>query len=130
MILGEDGSFEYLGRLNYYQDLPKLYIASKINLAINTSQKTGIDPRVLDVSACGSFILTDYREDQDILFASGEIVDYKDADNLRGKIEYFLNHPEERMEITRVIQKKVLAEHTYRHRMEEVIGKMSQIFNL
>lgn len=116
---------KFLGRIDY-QDLPKLYTASKINLNITKPQlKTAINQRVFDVAACGAFLLSDFRHDLIRLFEiEKEAIFYRDKEDLREKINYFLSHPEKREEISNRAKKKVLKEHTYLHRMRDLIEIM------
>lgn len=121
-----DGKVKVEGEIDYRREVPLLYNASKINLNITKTQlKTTLNQRVFDVSACGGFLLTDYRRDLGEFFNIGEeVIYYKDKDELRGLVEYFLFHEDERMEIAKRARKRVLAEHTFSHRMDKMIEVM------
>lgn len=114
-----------------YQELPKLYNASKINLNITCIQnKTSLDQRIFDIGGCGGFVLTDYRPDLGKMFVIGkEVVFYKDIDDLNKKVEYFLDHPDKREEMAFFIQKRVQREHTYLARMEYLIKVVRGVFS-
>ena len=125
-----DDKVKCLGGLNREEELPKLYNASKINLNVtNCLIPNGLPMRAFDVTGCGGFLLTDYRPALGEFFElDKEVVCYMDIEDLRGKIKYYLAHPEEREEIARGGQERVLREHTYRHRMGKLISIMREIF--
>lgn len=116
--------------IDYCEELPRLYNATKINLNISTPQRRmAIPPRIFDVMACGRFVLTDSILGlEDFFEIEKEIVIYDSKGELRRKVEYFLAHPDECQEIARRAKRRILAEHTYRHRMEELIRIMEEIF--
>lgn len=119
---------DYRGRIDYRNELPKLYKASKINLNMTKSHaRTGLSKRPFDICCSGAFMLTDYRHDLGILFdPEREIVWYRDKWELREKAIYYLDHPFERMEIAQRAKERVLREHTYRKRMGELIDIISK----
>ena len=68
------------------------------------------------------WLLTDAGSNLDDLFEPGsEVATYRDADDLVRKISYFLEHDEEREAIAQAGQARTLREHTYAHRMEELV---------
>jgi spore maturation protein CgeB len=115
-----------------YKRLPKLYNASKINLNITKpGVRTALPMRVFDISASGAFLLTDYRRDLGELFdLEGEIVFYRDREDLRRKAEYYLAHEDEREEIANRAKERVLSHHTYKHRIEEILQITNEVFGL
>lgn len=130
-LLGEDGN--YCGGIDYKvreDSLPKVYNATKININITRAQsKTSLPMRVFDILACRAFLLTDYRRDLGELFSLGEeVVCYRDLDELRRLAEYYLEHEEERMEIAKRGEERILKEHTYKTRMETLIEIVEEKF--
>ena len=102
----------------------KVYNASKIsiNLQNPVSQINGVSCRVFEILACGGFPLTENKKDLSLYFDVGtEIVAFDGVDDLKDKIKYYLEHPDEREEIARRGRERVLREHTYKHRMEEML---------
>jgi len=133
-VYGDDGwpalldpGSVFRGPIVYDVDLPLLYSASRINLNLTKSQlKTSVNQRVFDAPACGGFVLTDKREDAELLFDTDkEIAVFNSYDDMEAKTAYFLENSEERETRARMTKRHVLAEHTYAHRMRrilEVIG--------
>lgn len=108
----------------------KIFCASKINLNLHSStMQEGIDPvsdfvnpRVFEVSACGGFSIVDARDELAQLMEPGkEIETFSNLPELREKLDYYLARPEERQKIARAGRKRVLEEHTFERRMEELL---------
>lgn len=114
---------DYLPPVQYNTELAKIYNASDINLNISRVQlKTTVNQRVFDVPACRAFLITDYREEIKDYFVIGEeVVCYRDIQEMKGLIKYYLQHPEERIRIAEAGYQRVLKEHTYVHRMRRLI---------
>ncbi|MBQ4521904.1 MAG: glycosyltransferase [Lachnospiraceae bacterium] len=88
-----------LGPIDYYDKMPLVFHKSKINLNITLkSILTGIPLRCIDIMASGGFLLTNYQADLFRHFEPGKHFDYYCDDNeLLYKIDYYLNHEDERM---------------------------------
>lgn len=119
----------YRGPIDYAAGLPKLYSASRINLNVSKSQlRTAVNQRVFDAPACGGFVLTDYREDAERLFdPETEIAVYKSLEDMKAKVSYFLENEEERTARARRARRRVLAEHTYVHRMKHMLEMLAEV---
>ncbi|MFA6448200.1 MAG: glycosyltransferase [bacterium] len=113
----------FRGPIGYDVDLPLLYSASRINLNLTKSQlKTSVNQRVFDAPACGGFVLTDKREDAELLFDTDkEIAVFNNEDDMATKVAYFLENNEERESRARMTKRHVLAEHTYAHRIRRML---------
>jgi spore maturation protein CgeB len=112
------------------EDCVKIFNASAINLNLHSSSYHNgvnphgdfVNPRTFEIAACGAFQLIDPRSELPELFQIGtEIETFKDIEELRRKKKYYLEHPEERKAIAESGQRRVLAQHTYRLRMEEML---------
>ena len=81
-----------------------------------------VNPRTFEIAACGAFQLVDYRSELPELFKVGEeIICFHDLNDLRKKINYYLSNPGEREEIAQKARERVLRDHTYEHRMEDML---------
>ncbi len=116
-------------------DTVKIFNASKININLHSSvshegvnpQGDFVNPRTYELASCGAFQLVDERSILNRHFAVGEeIITYKDLEDLRAKIEYFLTHDDERLAIAQRAKKRVMQEHTYKHRMEHMLSFIQQ----
>ncbi|GEM_PF-233920 len=99
----------------------KLYRSSKIVLNIHSPDaKYGVNTRTFDIPACGAFELTDYKPEMDRLFKPGEeIVYYKDIDELKRLVRFYLENPGKRRAIIERSKARVFSSHTWFHRMSE-----------
>ncbi|SOB58390.1 CgeB family protein [Pseudodesulfovibrio profundus] len=129
LLRGRDG-WRYHSELSYYQDLPDFYPLSDINFNCTSQQMKGaVNQRVFDVPCCGAFLLTDYRRQLEDLFEPGrEIIYYNEPDEIPGLIEIYKDAPEKRKRIADAARKRILAEHTYDHRMLSLVDCMRKTF--
>lgn len=113
----------FTGRDVWGAEMANVCNASKICLNIHSQGGAGTNMRAFEVTGCGGFLLCEFREALPELFKTGEeIVCFKDGDELREMVEYYLFHPEEREHIARRGQARAYKEHTYKHRMEEMLS--------
>ncbi|MBP3621380.1 MAG: glycosyltransferase [Lachnospiraceae bacterium] len=112
------------GTVNYNTELPKVYKCSKINLNITTkTNQTGIPSRVFDIMAAGGFVISNYQSEIPEYFTPGEdIVLYDSIPDLLQKIDYYLNHEEERLTIAKNGYQKVKTHHTFDNRLSLMFG--------
>ncbi len=117
------GDYNISPQVHYFNELPKVYNASSINLNISRTQLvTAVNQRVFDVPACRSFLLTDFKEELEEYFEIGkEIICYKDQDDLDRLVSFYLNSPSHRNSVSVAGYERVLAEHTYAHRMKRLV---------
>lgn len=108
----------------------KIVAGSRINLNLHSSSShNGVDPacdainpRVFEIAAAGGFQLCDPCVGLDRLFDfDTELPVYRDLRELRDRIDYYLAHPAERDTMAAAARKRVLAEHTYDRRAEEML---------
>lgn len=112
-------------------EIVKVFNASRININLHSSTyHEGINPlgdfvnpRTFEIAACGGFQLIDYRSELMHLFKIGEeMVCFKDMDDLRLKIKHYLNNSDERYEIAEKARERVIRDHTYEQRMQEMLS--------
>jgi spore maturation protein CgeB len=97
--------------------------AVNLNLQSHSYQLDGVTCRPFEVAACGAFCLTEPRRDLATFFRPGEeMVTFDGLEDLRGKIRHYLAHPDERREIAARARARALGEHTYGHRVQQVLS--------
>lgn len=108
------------------KEMCRLFNLSKINLNIHALHSiTGVNLRTFEIPATKSFMLCDYFSEVPKLFRiTKEIVCYNDLNDLKQKINYYLDNEEERNNIALAGYKRVLKEHTVLHRIKEIISKI------
>lgn len=91
----------WMGYVDYYTQMPKVFALSDINLNISLKTiRTGIPLRILDVMGCGGFMLSNYQEELLEWFTPGEdLVMYESLEDLVEKVEFYMRHEEERKRI-------------------------------
>jgi spore maturation protein CgeB len=113
--------------VNYYKELPLLYNSCKINFnATSLQMKEAVNQRVFDVPACSAFVLTDYQDSLNELFDMDEVITYKDSEEIPELVTYYLNNPEKRENIALKGRERVLNNHTYKHRLNNMIEFMKE----
>jgi len=127
---GASSSARFLPRLDYYQDLPRFYPQSRISLNCTSRQMKGaVNQRVFDVPACGGFVLTDRREQLDKLFEPGrEVVTYDAPEEIPALVARLLADDAERERVSWAARRRILAEHSYEHRLTELARIMRENF--
>lgn len=117
--------------------LPEHYSASKVNLNVHRTTKVwrqnagdeerilhaeSVGPRVLEVMACGGFLLTDPRRELDLNgWWDGEhLACFSSSEELPDKVRYYLQHDAERDRIA-AAGKEAVKDCTFARRAEEII---------
>lgn len=111
------------------EEAVKIYNASKINLNLHSSVNpktlvTGgdfVNPRTFELAACRVFQLVDERTLLPELFAPDELATFSSMEDLKSKIDYYLNHDEERLALAARAQARALKDHTYQQRMNTLL---------
>lgn len=113
----------YMGSVDYWSEMPKVFRQSKINLNFTIPNiKSGIPLRVWDVLGSKGFLLTNYQAEIPYYFTEGEdLVCFDGIEDLRDKIAYYLAHDEERIQIAENGYRKVKEHHTYVRRIKEML---------
>ncbi|NMC49879.1 MAG: glycosyltransferase family 1 protein, partial [Desulfovibrio sp.] len=67
---------------------------------------------------------TDRREQLHQAFDPDETACYDHPDEIPDLVRHYLHHPAQRLAITAKARTRILAEHTYRHRLSTIIEAM------
>lgn len=98
-----------------------------LNVHRATNSYEGTNMRTFEAAGCAAFQLTEYKKEIGRMFKIGEEIEvYYDIDDLKRKIRYYLNHPDERTAMALRAQKKAYAEHTYHQRFEDMLSIINQ----
>ncbi len=106
----------------FLERMAEVFAQSKI--VFNKSIAGGLNMRVFEVLASGSMLLTNKANGsglQDLFQDRKHLVIYRNQYELIELADYYLKNDEEREEIAVEGMKKVLDEHTYRHRADDMI---------
>lgn len=85
-----------------------------------------INPRTYEISACGTMQLTDVRGDLGSHYTPGrDLETFASADELKRKIEYYLNHENERRQYALRGLRTTLLRHTFTSRLPHLLGVLT-----
>ncbi len=131
------------GRLDHEQ-MVNVFSSSRINLNLSNSSEpdrrlrariyrfvkridesgprpSQIKGRTFEVPGSGGFLLTDRVPHLEEYFElDREVAVFESTDDLVERVGWWLNHPQERAAVAEAGYRRVLAEHTYDHRFEEI----------
>jgi len=111
------------------QQTAKVFAKSKIILGVGTiaycENIVTLKLRDFDAPMSGSFYLTHHNADLEELFEIGkEIETYKSVDECVKKVHYYLEHPLEREAIAKAGRQRVMRDHTWEKRFEEIFQQV------
>lgn len=106
------------------QESVRIYNATKININLHSSIHTDklvsggdfVNPRTFELAAIGAFQLVDERQLLGELFEKDEVATFNSIHDLYSKIDYFLQHEDERQKYIAKSRKRILQDHTYQKR--------------
>jgi spore maturation protein CgeB len=130
-VLGASDRWRWRPEVSYYSGLPGLYPACAVNFNTTSRQMKGaVNQRVFDVPACGGFLLTDGTRQLASLFEPGqEVAVYHEPEEVPEMVDHYLKNPSRRQAVAAAARRRVLAEHTYAHRMERLARVMTREFS-
>jgi hypothetical protein len=105
-----------------------IYGASRLSLHVRGPHMFhGENFRVFEVAACGGVVLARYSPDLERCFdLKNEVVLFSGPTDLRATLAHHLSHPDELSQVAEAGRRRVLAEHTYRHRAATIIEHLQQ----
>ncbi|MBI3601114.1 MAG: glycosyltransferase family 1 protein [Nitrospinae bacterium] len=106
------------------EEMVRLFNRAKIVLNIHAEDVLDTETRVFEVLGCGAFLLTE-RLSPENPFSRNELVEFDTTEELCNKLQYFLNHDDDRNKIAGHGYAAAFSGHTYIHRAQEIIRIMS-----
>ena len=111
--------------LAMYQALYNAKIS--LNLHIDAAGSNANNMRLYESTGVGALLLTDAKDNLHTLFEPGrEVAAYRSPEECAEMIGHYLSHEDERAEIAAAGQARTLREHTYAHRMRELLDILSE----
>lgn len=84
-----------------------------------------IKARPFEITGCGGFCLTGDADDMGSYFKLGEeAAVYTSVPDMISKIQYYLEHDEERRKIAKAGYERALREHTYEARLKDIVKQL------
>ena len=113
----------YIGQawgIDMYRILHKSKIT--LNYHTNIAGPYANNIRLFEATGVGTLLITDWKVNlQDMFEPNKEVVSYRSPEECVELIQYYLEHDDEREAIARAGQERTLREHTYYHRMKELV---------
>jgi spore maturation protein CgeB len=113
------------------QTCVKVFNATKVNVNLHSYTGKGLDPeadfvnpRTFELAACGAYQLVDQRSLLGELFTPDEIAVFRRAEDLQDRIRTSLREPGFRQAMGQAARRRVLNEHTFQHRMRELLAQV------
>jgi hypothetical protein len=93
-----------------------------LNNHIRVAEANANNMRLYEATGVGTLLITDYKDNLPTLFEPGkEVLAYRSVSECAELIAYYLAHVDERKSVARAGQQRTLREHTYFHRMQELV---------
>lgn len=111
------------------EETHQIYTRTQININLHSSvypesfaSGDFVNPRTFEIAGLGAFQLTDRRDLLDLHFdLNQEIVSLSNFSDMSKAVKYFLENEKERLIFAQKAQRRVLDQHTYRHRAATII---------
>ena len=118
----------YKGNWANWATVHTLFARSRINFSNHIVRSPGyLNDRVFMIMGVGGFLLMDDQPEVNKYFIDGkEIVYFSTVKDFADKALYYLKNPELRNTIGENAQKKILAEHTYAHRVDYLLNVLEK----
>ncbi len=126
-VLGREGFHRVMNRKIGRGALIRLYQRHQavLNVRNEANVEHGLNQRSFEPLACGAVVLNDDLADLPLCFEPGrEILVYHDADELNALAARLRREPEFAMKIAKAGRQRVLAEHTYAHRVTFILDDL------
>ncbi len=115
-----------------YRQLGAIY--GRARIGFNYSIANDVNMRIFEVLAAGALLVTNALKKGELAhlgFEEGQhLICYRTPRELLRLIDHFLAHEEERRTIAEQGRRFVLMHHTYRHRVQQLLEKVSRQFGL
>jgi spore maturation protein CgeB len=94
-----------------------------LNSHIDLAGREAGNMRLFEATGVGAFLLTDFKDNLDTLFAPDrEVAVWRSIEECLQRIKHYLRDSEGPSAIARAGQARTMAQHTYRHRAAEILG--------
>jgi len=111
-----------------YSDARYIYTNSKINLNITSLQfDDAVINRVIDIASVGGFILTDWKSELKPLTSVHQEISFKTIDELNFKVNYYLTHERERLEVAEKLHQDITGSCSYCHITDFILSKINSM---
>ncbi len=129
LLLGRIGR-SYGGRFIWGEEFAKVAQLSKIFLAFDAIPeiRKSMSARMYTAVGCGAFYMCEHVEGiEEVLVPGKEIVTFRSEEEMIDQIKYYLAHDEARKKIAETGRKRVLKDHTYKIRIQQILRTIEDV---
>jgi len=99
-----------------------------LNSHIDLAGREAGNMRLFEATGTGAFLLTDFKDNLDTLFAPDrEVAVWRSVDHCLDTIDRYLENEDARSAVAQAGQAGTLSRHTYRHRASEILELVQTI---
>lgn len=103
-----------------YRQLRQAQVA--VNLHVDAAEEFAGNMRMFEITGVGTLLVTDWKRNLEELFEPGqEVVAYRTSEECVEQVQHYLAHEEARQTVAAAGQRRTLRDHTYAHRVQELI---------
>jgi spore maturation protein CgeB len=109
----------------------KVFNGTTVNINLHSWTGDGLDPdgdfvnpRTFELAACGAFQIVDDRTLLPEIFTKEQLLTFSRPDDLAPLVRQWLRDEEGRRQMAEAARQRVLAEHTYGHRMRQLLAQI------
>lgn len=106
-------------------EMAQMFSSARVVLNIHTWHGThdhGVNPRLFEAAGCGAFQVVDWKQEIPALFdCDTEVKCYRATDEIPALIASALAAPESCRTVAQAAQRRAYGEHTYQHRMQQLL---------
>jgi spore maturation protein CgeB len=113
---------------SYHLNTPAQFFREIYSLFVD--RRLQVKARNFEIPGCGGFLLTSYVQGLEQYYEiDKEVVVYRNEKELNERIQYYLQHDDEREAIRRMGHARTLREHTYTQRIKDIFQKINMPLN-
>lgn len=122
-LLADHPNLVYRGNAHQFRELPRVFAETRVNVCLsNTLIDSGVPSKFVDCVASGGFALVDDKSDLRRLFGPEiDQVTFRNIEELREKVAYFLARPAERRELVSMLRETIARECTLERLFERIV---------
>ena len=108
------------------KEMSNLFNRSKIVLNIHAEEFLDTETRIYESLGCGAFVISEKLSSENPFIPNMHYIEVNNIDEMKNKINYYLDNPIERENIAQNGYKEAKNKHSYQKRAEQLVNKFNQ----
>ncbi len=113
----------------YGPDMATMFNRAKIAINIHAEDHLDTETRVFEALGSGAFLISETLSDENPFIDKQHYIEASSIHDLEKHIEYYLNHDDEREQISQAGRQEAAAKHSYSARAKELAEHMQRLLN-